>query len=118
MIRFAALFVMLPIAVAAEPVRLACTQSNGQSAGTVTIDIAAGTFQHGAISLEIVTDAPEYLTAMSTSAPSPGGTVWVLVKATGQFQMSNVGLSCSTVACTDKRLTGFTMQGSCQRALF
>lgn len=112
------LIALLPIAAHAEPVRLACVQANGQSAGTVTVDLEAGTFNHGAISLEIVTDAPEYLTAMRSSAPSPGAMVWVLTKATGQFEMTNVGLSCSTSGCTDLRLSAFAVSGTCQKALF
>lgn len=97
----------------ADTIRLSCTSDDGASAGELVIDFSNNSFKHGEVSLTITENDPDYVTAIGTNSPSPGGQIWVIEKMTGRFARAFSGNICSSSSCSDEMLTAFSMSGRC-----
>lgn len=103
----------------AQITQLSCSLDTGQSAGNVVIDTVAGTMTHGdGFTHQIVSNTDEFLTALSLNGSAPGGTLWVIERASGNFAVSSAGLFCTTGNCEGTRPSVFTMTGTCVPAVF
>lgn len=123
-VSIAAALAAVSLHAAAQRVTLSCKSNDGDQMVPLTIDYDARSAtwgRAGVYSVVHVTD--QHVTLLESNAstigsPRPGGGVWVIDRYDGQFQRAWAGMSCSTPACTDRRLNASTQSGTCRTQAF
>lgn len=106
-------------ACTAAPVTLRCITDDGERTGDAIVDIDRRVMTFGIVQYEIRSITDRYITAIHEPSDKVGGELWVLDRASGEYQRASVGFVTRGVngAYTPFTLEAHTYRGTCTKPL-